>query len=189
MNTNPNFMPQRGNFKQLIAYQKTECIYDITFFFAHKFLDKTDRTIDQMVQAARSGKQNIAEGSAASGTSKETELKLTNVARASLQELLVDYEDYLRVRNLELWDFNSDKAIRARAVCSKHNESEFYRKAITERSDETVANIAITLIHQADTLLRRLIERQKQVFIENGGLKEEMYKARVEWRNKNWNKH
>jgi len=95
-------MPQRGHYKKLIVYQKAECIYDITFFFAHKFLDKSDRTIDQMVQAARSGKQNIAEGSAASGTSKETELKLTNVARASLQELLADYEDYLRVRSLQL---------------------------------------------------------------------------------------
>lgn len=118
-----------------------------------------------MIQAARSGKQNIAEGSAASGTSKETELKLTNVARASLQELLVDHEDYLRVRNLELWDFNSDKAIRTRNVCGKHNDSTFYRKAIEIRSDETVANIAITLIHQADMLLRKLIERQKQEFV------------------------
>lgn len=181
-------MPQRGNYRKLIAYQKAECIYDVTFFFAHKFLEKSDRTTDQMIQAARSGKQNIAEGSAASSTSKETELKLTNVARASLQELLVDYEDYLRVRNKELWDISSAKAIQARNVCSKHNDSSFYRKAIEIRSDETIANIAITLIHQTDNLLRRLIERQKQEFVEHGGLKEEMYKARVEWRNKNWRK-
>lgn len=183
---NNQFMPQRGNYRQLIAYQKAECIYDVTFFFAHKFLDKNDRTIDQMVQAARSGKQNIAEGSAASGTSKETELKLTNVARASLQELLVDYEDYLRVRNLEQWSYSSDKATKTRAICSKHNDTAFYRKAIEIRSDETTANIAITLIHQADTLLRKLIERQKQDFLEHGGLKEEMYNARVEWRKKHW---
>ena len=92
-----NFLQQRGHYKKLIVYQKAECIYDITFYFAHKYLTKGDRTIDQMIQAARSGKQNIAEGSAASSTSKETELKLTNVAKASLQELLADYEDYLRV--------------------------------------------------------------------------------------------
>lgn len=87
-NDNRPFMPQRGNYRNLIVYQKAECIYDITYYFAHKFLEKGDRTIDQMIQAARSCKQNIAEGSAASTTSKETELKLTNVARASMQELL-----------------------------------------------------------------------------------------------------
>lgn len=139
-----------------------------------------------MIQAARSGKQNIAEGSATSGTSKETELKLTNVARASLQEPLADYEDYLRVRSLRLWDYNSDKAVKTRAVCGKHNDSSFYRKAIEIRSDETIANIAVTLIHQADAKLRKLTERQKQEFVKNGGLKEEMYKARVEWRKKHW---
>lgn len=185
---NNTFMPQRGNFRRLLVYQKAECIYDITFYFAHKFLEKNDRTIDQMVQAARSGKQNIAEGSAASRTSKETELKLTNVARASLQELLVDYEDYLRVRNLEHWAVDSDKSVKTRHVCKNHADSAFYRKAIEIRTDETVANIAITLIHQTDTLLRRLLERLKQDFIEHGGLKEEMYKARVEWRNRHQNR-
>lgn len=94
------FLPHGGSYKNLIAYQKAECVYDVTFYFAHHFLEKGDRTIDQMIQAARSGKQNIAEGAAAGNTSKETEIKLTNVAKASLQELLVDYEDYLRVRDL-----------------------------------------------------------------------------------------
>lgn len=180
-----NFLQQRGHYKKLIVYQKAECIYDITFYFAHKYLTKGDRTIDQMIQAARSGKQNIAEGSAASSTSKETELKLTNVAKASLQELLADYEDYLRVRNLELWEVNSTKAIRTREVCKKHCNSEFFRKAITVRSDETIANIAITLIHQTDMLLGKLIERQKTEFLTNGGIKEEMYSARKEWRRNN----
>ena len=87
------FLPLKGNYRNLIAYQKAECIYDITFYFAHHFLEKGDRTVDQMIQAARSGKQNIAEGSAASTTSSETEIKLMNVAKASLQELLLDYED------------------------------------------------------------------------------------------------
>ena len=177
---NHPFMPQRGNYRNLIVYQKAECIYDITYYFAHKFLEKGDRTIDQMVQAARSCKQNIAEGSAASTTSKETELKLTNVGRASLQELLADYEDYLRVRGLTTWELNSDKAAKTRAVCSKHNDSVYYREAVTLRSDETVANIAITLIHQTDALLRKFIERLKRDFVEGGGLREEMYRARTE---------
>src|SRR6059058_4249055 len=97
-------LPAYGNYRELRSFQKAEIVYDLTYRFCQRFLNKGDRTIDQMVQAARSGKQNIAEGSKASGTSKETEIKLTNVARASLEELLVDYHDYLRVRDLRLWD-------------------------------------------------------------------------------------
>src|ERR1700757_1495951 len=96
----PGFLPPHGHYRELLSYQKAEVVYDITYRFTQRFLAKGDRTIDQMVQAARSGKQNIAEASKASGTSKETELKLTNVARASLEELLADYGDYLRVRDL-----------------------------------------------------------------------------------------
>lgn len=180
-----NFIQQRGHYRELIVYQKAECIYDITFYFAHKYLDKADRTIDQMIQAARSGKQNIAEGSAASSTSRETELKLTNVAKASLQELLIDYEDYLRVRNLELWNVNSSKAEQTRMACRKHNDSAYFRKAIAVRSDETIANIAITLIHQTDSLLRKLIDHLKTEFLTHGGIKEEIYAARKEWRRQN----
>lgn len=138
-----------------------------------------------MILAARSGKQNIAEGSAASCTSRETELKLTNVAKASLQELLIDYEDYLRVRNLELWNVNSSKAEQTRMACRKHNDSAYFRKAIAVRSDETIANIAITLIHQTDSLLRKLIDHLKTEFLTHGGIKEEMYAARKEWRRQN----
>ena len=98
-----DFLPNKGAYRNLIAYKKAECVYDVTYLFVNNFLSKGDRTIDQMVQAARSGKQNIVEGCAARTTSTETELKLINVAKASLQELLVDYEDYLRVRNLSLW--------------------------------------------------------------------------------------
>lgn len=141
-----NFIQQRGHYRELIVYQKAECIYDITFYFAHKYLDKADRTIDQMILAARSVKQNIAEESAASSTWREAELKLTNVAKACLQELLIDYEDYLRVRNLEQWSVNSTKAMQTRMACRKHNDSAYFRKAIAVKSDETIANIAITLI-------------------------------------------
>ena len=137
-----------------------------------------------MVQAARSGRQNIAEGSAAAATSAETEIKLVNVARASLQELLLDYEDYLRVNNLTKWDLNSEKATRTRRVCSEHNDWTFYVEAIKQRSAETTANIAITLIHQTDVFLRKLLERLQDDFIKNGGIKEQMYRARTNFREK-----
>src|SRR5215212_2350501 len=104
------FLPPRGNYRALLSYQKAEVVYDLTFRFCHRFLARGDRTIDQMIQAARSGKQNIAEGSKAAATSSEMEIKLTNVARASLEELLVDYQDFLRVRDLRLWDKDSKEA-------------------------------------------------------------------------------
>lgn len=177
------FLPKKGNYRNLIAFQKAECIYDVTYYFTHTYLTKGDRTIDQMVQAARSGRQNIAEGSAAAATSAETEIKLINVARASLQELLLDYEDYLRVRGLSIWDVNCEKAIATRHVCSRHNDSAFYLEKIRERSAETTANIAITLIHQTDVLFRKLLERLQTDFLKNGGIKEQMYRARVNYRN------
>ena len=177
------FLPPKGNYRSLIVFQKAQCIYDITYYFAHTHLAKGDRTIDQMVQAARSGRQNIAEGSAAGATSAETELKLINVARASLQELLLDYEDYLRVRNLTKWDVVSEKAKTTRRFCSSHNDSEFYTEAIRQRSAETIANIAITLIHQTDVFLRKLIERLQADFLKNGGIKEQMFAARINYRN------
>lgn len=178
-----DFLPLRGNYRNLIAFQKAECIYDITYYFAHKYLSRGDRTIDQMIQAARSGRQNIAEGCSASTTSKETEIKLLNVAKASLQELLLDYEDYLRFRGLVLWDSESEKGRQARYACSCHNDSAYYREAIKIRSAETICNIAITLIYQTDVFLRRLIESAKADFLENGGVREQMYKARVDYRN------
>ena len=178
------FLPPQGNYKALIVYQKAECIYDITYYFAHQYLAKGDRTIDQMVQAARSGKQNIAEGSAASSTSSETEIKLMNVARASFQELLVDYEDYLRVRGLDQWSPEDPHSKHTREVSIKHNDSAFYRNAIETRSAETIANIAITLIHQEDFMLRKLINRLQDDFVKNGGIKERMYQARINYRNK-----
>ena len=157
-------------------------MYDVTFYFAHQYLEKGDRTIDQMVQAARSGKQNIAEGAAAGNTSKETEIKLTNVAKASLQELLVDYEDFLRVRGLKQWQPDDARLAQTKLACAAHNDSEYYRKAMPERSAETIANIAITLIHQTDWLLNKLIEKLEIQFVENGGVKEQMTKARKEYR-------
>lgn len=138
-----------------------------------------------MIQAARSDKQNIAEGSAASSTWREAELKLTNVAKASLQELLIDYEDYLRVRNLEQWSVNSTKTMQTRMACRNHNDSDYFRKAIAVRPDETIADIAITLNHQTDSLPRKLIDHLKTEFLTHGGIKKKMYAARKEWRRQN----
>ncbi len=121
---------------------------------------------------------------AAAASSAEMEIKLINVAKASLQELLLDYEDFLRVRNLALWDVNSEKAKTTRKVCSRHNDSSFYLDAIRHRSPETIANIAITIIHQTDVFLRKLIERLQQDFLHNGGIKEQMYRARINYRNR-----
>lgn len=137
-----------------------------------------------MVQAARNGRQNIAEGCEAGTTSTETEIKLINVAKASLQELLLDYEDYLRVRGLRQWAIDEEKAVRTREICYRRNDSSFYREAISKRSDETICNIAITLIHQTDYLLRKYSERLQHDFLTNGGIKEKMHKARMDYRNK-----
>ena len=177
-----NFIRQDNNYRTLKAFQKAECVYDVTYYFANKFLQKGDRTIDQMVQAARSGKQNLAEGNIDGVTSKEMEIKLTNVNRASLHELLLDYEDYLRVRGLEQWTFNDPRCVQTREFCKRHLDSAVFREKIKDHSDETIANIAITLIHQCDVLIKGLIEWQKKNFLENGGIKEEMYRARKAYR-------
>lgn len=130
----PGFLPPGGNYRELHSYRKSEIIYDFTFRFCEAFLRKGDRTVDQMVQAARSGKQNIAEGSKASSTSTETEIKLTNVARASLEELLIDYQDFLRVRDLPQWDKNSKEALYVRKLGKQLDETfETYRSFLETR--------------------------------------------------------
>ncbi len=182
----PNFLPPGGNYQELLSYQKSEVIYDFTFRFCEKFLKRGERTIDQMVQAARSGKQNIAEGSKASITSTEMELKLTNVARASLEELLLDYQDFLRVRDFPLWEKNSKEALYVRKLGKIKNESyETYRTYMETRPSEVLANIAICLIHQANYLLDRQIKRLEQDFLKKGGLRENMTRARLDYRKNN----
>jgi four helix bundle suffix protein len=179
------FIPPHGNYRELLCYQKAEVVYDITFRFCHKFLAKGDRTVDQMIQAARSGKQNISEGSEFSGTSKEVEIKLANTARASLEELLKDYEDYLRVRDLKLWDKDSKEAKYVRHLGhGTHVTYESFREFVETRPPEIVANIAICLIHQANYLLDRLKHRLEQDFLKEGGLRERMTRARLEARNR-----
>ncbi|MBI1762511.1 MAG: four helix bundle protein [Acidobacteria bacterium] len=138
-----------------------------------------------MVQAACSGKQNIAEGSRASGTSKEMEIKLTNVARASLEELLVDYEDYLRVRDLLRWDKDSKEALFVRKLGQQQPLTfELFREFCETRTDEVLANIALCLIHQANYLLDQQIRRLEKDFLKDGGLRERMTRARLKERDK-----
>ena len=177
------FLPPRGNYRDLLFYRKAEVLYDITHRFCNRFIKKGDRTFDQMVQAARSGKQNIAEGAKAALTSTKTEITLTNVARGSLEELLVDYQDYLRVRDLTLWDKNSKQALYARKLGRTPNESfETYREFIETRPAETVANLAICLTHQTNYLMDRYIRHLEADFVENGGIRERMTQARLKRR-------
>ncbi len=177
------FIPPHGHYRELLSYQKSEIVFDLTHRFCERFLKRGDRTIDQMVQAARSGKQNIAEGSKASGTSKEMEIKLTNVARASLEELLIDYQDYLRVRDFPLWDKDSKEALYVRKLGAKpHATYESYRPYVDTRPPEIIANIAICLIHQANFLLDQQLRQLEQAFLKEGGLRERMTKARLQSR-------
>ena len=178
-----NFIPKHGKYESLLSYQKSKIIFDATYLFTKKFLNKYDRTIDQMVQAARSGKQNIIEGSMASGTSKETEIKLTNVTRASLEELLEDYKDYLRINGHPLWSKDSKEALYVRKLSYSKDESfETYKEFFETRPPETVANIIICLIHQCNYLLNQQIRKLERDFIKDGGLRENMYKARKNYR-------
>jgi four helix bundle suffix protein len=176
------FLPPRGNYRELLSYRKAEVVYDITFRFCARFLKRGDRTVDQMIQAARSGKQNIAEGSKASLTSTETEIKLTNVARASLEELLIDYQDFLRVRDLRRWDKDSREAKFVRKLGRADETYETYRGYCESRPAEIVANIAICLIHQTNYLLNRQIRRLEMDFVKNGGIRERMTAARLRHR-------
>ncbi len=179
MTDDPGFIPPHGHYQELLSYRKAVVIYDVTVRFVDRFLVRGDRTRDQMVQAARSGKQNILEGSCASGTSKEMELKLTNVAKASLEELLEDYRDYLRVRDLRVWEADSREAQYVRRMgCERDFGYERVREFVETRSGEVVANLTICLVHQATYLLRRQLQRLEEDFVREGGLRERMTKVR-----------
>lgn len=181
------FIPAHGGYQDLLSYRKAMIVYDTTVRFCARFLDRRDRTVDQMVQAARSGKQNIVEASMASGTSKEMEIKLTNVARASLEELLEDYRDFLRTRGLRMWKKDSPEAVFTRKLGANSDVSyESYRTYIETRPAAVVANIAICLVHQANYLLDQQIRKLEQAFIADGGLRERMTRARLRGRSKQY---
>lgn len=169
----------------MITYQKVEIIYDGTVYFCSKFLAKYDRTKGQMIQAARSGKQNIAEASMASATSKETEIKLTNVARASLEELLIDYQDFLRNKGLKEWGKEHKYVKRLRELNRTPNANyETFKKAIEHPNPEISANVLIGLIKINSYLLSRQIKKLEEEFVKHGGLRERMTQARIKYRNK-----
>lgn len=180
MNT---FLPSAGGYRKLRAFQLAEIICDLSMIFAKKFVRYGSRTRDQIEQAARSGKQNIAEGSEASRTSKETEIKLTNVAKASLEELLLDFEDHLRQNNLSLWGKEHPRTFHLREYLKSDHFMQNPTRFAERMNPEEFCNLMITLINQTTYLLRRLIDRQQQQFLEHGGIKEQMFRARINYRN------
>lgn len=168
-----------GGYKDLAAYQMAEIVYDATVAFTGLYVDRRSRTVDQMVQAARSGKQNIAEGSMASGTSKKTKLKLMGVALASLEELLLDYEDFLRQKDLEQWPKDHEKAVFIRKLAYKSNRSyKPYRTYIEAKGSENAANTILCLTHQTNYLLNQLLRQLEESFKEEGGFTERLYRIR-----------
>ncbi|WP_199221492.1 four helix bundle suffix domain-containing protein, partial [Desulfonatronum sp. SC1] len=178
-------LPPRGDYRTLLSFQKAEVVYDITFRFCKKHLQRGDRTVDQMIQAARSGKKNLLEGSKCGLTSKEMEIKLTNVARGSLEELLDDYLDYLRARDHPIWDKDSREATFVRDLGRANPQTfDLFREFVETRPPEIVANIAVCLIHQTNYLIDRQLLRLEKDFIEQGGLRERMTHARLQYRNK-----
>lgn len=186
-NSQPVLIRPHGGYRNLQSYQTAEIVYDATLRFSEKFINKYSRTLDQMVQAARSGKQNIAEGCMASATSNKTELKLIGVARASLEELLLDYEDYLRVKQLPLWAKENPRAMKIRQLAYKSNRSYTTYKTYIEESDpEVAANTIVCLIHQANYLLDRQLRALEKQFVEQGGFTERLYGIRLNARKRDW---
>ncbi len=182
--TTKPILRQQANWEGLYFYQKAVVLYlyQLTFDFTKRFLTRGDRTIDQMVQAARSGKQNIVEGSADGVTSTEMELKLLNVARSSIKELKEDYEDYLTARHLTRWDRQHIRYDGMLQFCRKHNRLEEYEGFFSKWTDEEMANIALTLCHMVDKMMTTYQKQLEQTFIEEGGIKERMTAARLGYR-------
>jgi restriction system protein len=175
-------IPPHGGYRKLRSFQCSQLVYDLVVIFCDRFVDKRSRTHDQMVQAARSGVQNIAEGSMASGTSKKMELKLTGVARASLEELLLDCEDFLRQRGMRQWPKESPEAIEIRN--SHFSDRSALLTRFQNSGADIAANILICLINQASYLLRRQLQSLEEHFLSEGGFSERLFKKRIERRNR-----
>lgn len=172
-------IPPHGGYEKLKSFQMAEIVYDATVRFCDRFIDRRSRTHDQMVQAARSGKQNIAEGSMVSGTSKKLELKLVGVARASLEELLNDYRDFLRQRSLALWGKDEVKAREIRNLGTREDRSYLTYQSYIERSaPEIAANAIICIVHQTNYLLDQQLRQLEKQFLKDGGFTERLYHAR-----------
>lgn len=185
----PKIILPHGGYRNLIVYKKSEAIYQGTVSFCRRFLPAHgDRTVDQMTQAARSCKQNIAEGSAASGTSRETEIKLTNVARATLDELLEDYLDYLKAHQAMEWPASAPRKVRARELAKGHADWDYWEPIFESRDAVVVANLMIVIIYQTRYLLDKMIAAQEEDFKRNGGIRERMHAARTAARAEDWDK-
>ena len=181
-NITPQVLRKQPNWEGLYFYQKANVLYQLTFVFTKRFLKIGDRTIDQMVQTARSGKQNIVEGSADGVTSMEMELKLLNVARSSIKELKEDYEDYIVSRHLTRWAVGNPRYDGMLKFCRKHNRIEDYQDYFEKWSDEDMANIALTLCHMVDRMMTTYQKQQEETFVKEGGIKERMTAARLGYR-------
>ena len=169
--------------KDLYFYRKSDALYQITVEFCKRYLPAHgDRTVDQMVQAARSGKQNIVEGSEDGQTSSEMEIKLMNVARGSLQELRADYQDYLNTHHLSMWAADNERQQKLREFCHSHNDFSDYEPLLVKMNDEEMANLALTLCHQTDKMMYAYIEKLEKQFVTEGGIKERMHAARTGYR-------
>lgn len=181
--TKGTVLKQAVVWKELYFYRKSDTIYQLTVEFCKRFLPPYgDRTVDQMIQAARSGKQNIVEGSEDGQTSSEMEIKLLNVARGSLQELRADYHDYLNTHHLPLWSIDSERQQRLRDFCHSHNDYDAYAPLVAKMNDEEMSNLLLTLCHQTDKMMCAYIEKLEHRFVTEGGIKERMYAARTGYR-------
>ena len=181
--TKGKVLKKNVTWQNLYFYRKSDVLYQLTVEFCHRFLPSYgDRTVDQMIQAARSGKQNIVEGSEDGQTSSEMEIKLINVARGSLKELLLDYQDYLNTHHLTLWATDSPRQQRLREFCQAHNDYSAYAPLLAKMTDEEMANMAITLCCQTDMMMNGYLKRLERIFVEEGGIKERMYAARTGYR-------
>lgn len=176
-----NLIVPHGGYRALKSYQTTTLIYDLTFTFCAQFV-RDHRLRDQMIHTARSGRQNIAEGCQVSATSKKTELKLVNVARASLEELLIDYEDFLRQRGLAQWKKDHPSALAVRATAYMSDRSYETYKSYFETAG-LAANVLICLVYQANYLLDRQLNALAKAFLEQGGFTERLYQMRKERQN------
>ena len=182
-NNDTTLLASSGDYHQLICYQKTVIVYDLTYWFCERYMERSkDRTVDQMVQAARSGKQNIVEGITDGAASKESELKLLKVAAGSLHELHEDYDDWLRTHLQPIWAKDSVEMKALWAIGKEHSDSEYFMQLARTRPPQTTANIARGMTEQAIFFLDRLIQSKVKQFVKNGGLKEQMYRVRQQYR-------
>ena len=178
----PEFAKPKTSYRKLHVFSKAEAIYDMTYFFLQGRIAKSDRTHDQMLQSARSGKQNIVEGRSDAASSAEMEIKLFGVARGSLHELLNDYEDFMRTRHIPFWDQGNPRFVRLLDFCRKHNSTNDYTALSSRMTDEEYCNLMLTLIHQTISMLDKMIDKVTADFLRNGGIKEQMYQARIKSR-------